>query len=260
MQEKTKMQKQSNPPDLWPLPHSKKELARYIDHTLLKPDSTLADIQNLAKEARQYGFATCCVNSGYIKPLSELLIDSNVLPIAVVGFPLGSCLTSVKVFETKAAIQNGAKEIDMVLDIGSLKAKNLNAVEQDIAAVVKAAHPMPVKVILETALLDDEEKILACNLALKAGADFVKTSTGFAKSGATINDIKLMKKTVGTKMKVKASGGIRTTQDALQMIQAGANRIGASSSVAIVNGFDEKNDPQKMLEQAQKTQADSDVY
>ncbi len=208
-------------------------LASRIDHTILKADATHSDIERLCAEARQFQFATVCVNSHWIPLVSELLQGSQVKPITVVGFPLGANLTSVKVFETHEAVRLGAKEIDMVLNIGALKSGNEVAVLEDIKAVVEAAKPHGVKVILETALLTGAEKIKACQLAQAAGAAFVKTSTGFSESGATVEDVRLMRQTVGPHMGVKASGGIRTKEDALAMLEAGADRLGTSASVLI---------------------------
>jgi len=211
-------------------------LHQLIDHTLLKQDATRSDIERVCKEARDHKFATVCVNSSRIPLVAELLKGSTTLPIAVVGFPLGAALTSSKVFETQEAVRLGAREIDMVINVGALKDGEDKSVQEDIRAVVEAAKPYPVKVILETSLLNRDEKIRACKLAKAAQAAFVKTSTGFTSSGATVEDIQLMRETVGSEMGVKASGGVRSTEDALKMVQAGANRIGASSSVAIVSG------------------------
>ncbi len=208
-------------------------LASQIDHTILKADATRSDIERLCAEARQFQFATVCVNSCWIPLAAELLQGSEVKPITVVGFPLGASLSSAKVFETREAIRLGAQEIDMVLNIGALKSGDESLVFNDIQAVVEAAKPHGVKVILETALLTDAEKVKACQLAQRAGAAFVKTSTGFSKSGATVEDVRLMRRTVGNQMGVKASGGIRTKEDALAMLQAGASRLGTSASVLI---------------------------
>ena len=212
----------------------KEGLARMIDHTLLKPDATASDIRKLCEEACAYKFATVCVNSSWIPLAAELLRDSQTQPIAVVGFPLGACLTSAKAFETKEAIHLGAREIDMVLQIGALKDGNHAAVFEDIQQVVAAAGPILVKVILETALLSQEQKVVACALAKAAGAAFVKTSTGFVPGGATVEDISLMRQVVGPTLGVKASGGIRSHTDAIKMIEAGATRFGASASITIV--------------------------
>jgi deoxyribose-phosphate aldolase len=219
-----------------PEPRSGAELAPLIDHTLLRADATPAEVTRLAEEARAYGFAAVCVNSSMVAVAARVLEGSKTLPIAVVGFPLGAGLTSAKAFEAREAIAAGAREIDMVLHLGLLNARDYPGVRADIEAVVEASRPYPVKVILETHLLDLEQKTVACELAKAAGAAFVKTSTGFSGGGATVEDVALMRKTVGVSMGVKASGGIRTTDDALKMVQAGANRIGASASVAIVTG------------------------
>jgi deoxyribose-phosphate aldolase len=212
-------------------------LASLIDHTLLKADATSDDIARICKEAREYGFATVCVNSSQVGLASQLLQGSTTLPIAVVGFPLGAASTASKAFEAREAIREGAREIDMVIHQGALKSASAAGdayTLEDIRAVVQASKPWPVKVILETGALNDEQKIRGCMLARSAGAAFVKTSTGFGPGGATVEDIALMRKTVGPEMGVKASGGVRTYDDARKMIEAGANRIGASSSVAIV--------------------------
>jgi deoxyribose-phosphate aldolase len=209
-------------------------IASMIDHTLLKPDATQADIQRVCDEAIQHQFATVCVNSCHIQLTAQLLKNSKVKPIAVVGFPLGAATGSAKAFEAQEAIRLGAQEIDMVINIGALKEGNYALVLDDIRQVVEASHPYPVKVILETASLDGDQKIIACALSKAGGAAFVKTSTGFGAGGATAEDVSLMRRIVGPKMGVKASGGVRTYEDAVRMIQAGANRIGASSSVSIV--------------------------
>jgi len=210
------------------------ELAARIDHTLLKPDATKEEVQRVCEEARKYHFATVCVNSTYIALVSELLAGSDVKPIAVVGFPLGAAATATKAFEAREAIRVGAKEIDMVINIGALKSREFTLVLEDIRKVVEASSPFPVKVILETSSLTDDEKVIGCALSKAAGAAFVKTSTGFASGGATAEDIALMRRIVGPEMGVKASGGIRTYEDAAKMIAAGATRIGASASIAIV--------------------------
>lgn len=212
------------------------KLAAMIDHTLLKPDATKDELTKICDEAKKYHFATVCVNSSNIPFVTELLKDSEVKPIAVVGFPLGAASSATKAFETKEAIRVGAEEIDMVINIGSLKSKNYKIVYEDIKQVVDAAKPNAVKVILETSNLTDDEKIVACALAKAAGAAFVKTSTGFGAGGATVEDIILMRKIVGSDMQVKASGGIRTKEDAEKMVNAGADRIGASAGIAIVTG------------------------
>ncbi|MCX6557751.1 MAG: deoxyribose-phosphate aldolase [Candidatus Aminicenantes bacterium] len=215
-------------------------MAAMIDHTLLKPDATREQLMQICDEARQYSFATVCVNSANIPLVSRQLRGSAVKPIAVVGFPLGAATSQAKAFEAREAIQAGAEEIDMVINIGALKSKDYKTVFEDIRTVVEAARPHKLKVILETAQLNQEEKVIACSLAKTAGAAFVKTSTGFGGGGATVEDIALMRRIVGSDMEVKASGGIRTRADAQKMIQAGADRIGASASVAIVTGRDEK--------------------
>ncbi len=212
------------------------DLAPYIDHTLLKPEATREDVLRVAQEARTHGFATVCVNSSHVADVARVLEGSRTVPIAVVGFPLGAALASAKAFEAREAVRLGAREIDMVLNVGALKSRDYARVHEDIAAVVEASHPYPVKVILETSLLDTEQKLIACVLAKAAGAAFVKTSTGFGSGGATVEDVALMRRVVGEDVGVKASGGIRSAEDALKMIQAGANRLGASASVAIVSG------------------------
>ncbi|MBS2022360.1 MAG: deoxyribose-phosphate aldolase [Deltaproteobacteria bacterium] len=211
-----------------------KDIAGYIDHTLLKPDATRDDVIKLCDEARKWGFATVCLNSSNIALAARILHGSSTKPIAVVGFPLGAGTTSSKVFETKEAVRAGAAEIDMVINIGALKSHDYALVEHDIRAVVEGARPAPVKVILETGGLTRDEKVIGCALSKAAGAAFVKTSTGFGPGGATAEDIALMRQIVGDDVGVKASGGVRTTADAEKMIAAGANRIGASASVAIV--------------------------
>lgn len=218
-----------------------RELAAMIDHTLLKPDATAAEVEQLCKEARQYGFCSVCVNTSWVSRCRDLLRGSSVKVCCVVGFPLGAMDSRTKAYETREAIANGADEIDMVINIGALKSGDLALVEKDIRAVVQAARNKVTKVILETGLLTDEEKVIACQLSKKANATFVKTSTGFVKgSVATEADIALMRKTVGPRMGVKASGGVRSLADAQKMIAAGATRIGASSGVAIVTGGEGK--------------------
>lgn len=213
------------------------QIARYIDHTLLKPESTQADIIQLCKEAKQYQFATVCVNPFWVKTAAEELKGSGVGVATVIGFPLGATSTFTKVAETRDAIASGATEVDMVINIGALKSKDEMAVYQDIRQIVRAANGQAlVKVIIETGFLTDEEKKRACMIAKEAGADFVKTSTGFGPGGATVEDIKLMRETVGPEIGVKASGGVRDFETAKAMIDAGATRIGASSGVAIVKG------------------------
>ncbi len=214
---------------------SNHELARIIDHTLLKPEASSSDITRICNEAKEHHFASVCVNVSNIKLAAKLLADSKVKPIAVIGFPLGATTTNTKVFETKEAISAGAQEIDMVINLGALKSKNYKLVHGDICAVVEAAQPYDVKVILETSLLNHSEKIAACVLAKAAGATFVKTSTGFQSGGATVEDLELMRSIIGPDMHIKASGGIRTKNDATKMVAAGADRIGASASVAMVS-------------------------
>lgn len=212
------------------------EIAHIIDHTLLKPDATQAQIAQLCHEARKYGFAAVCVNPANVKLVAQLLKGSSVAVCTVVGFPLGATLTEVKAYEAQKAIEDGATEIDMVINIGALKSKDYDLVKRDIATVVRTCHNNEAicKVIIEAALLTDEEKIKACQLAKEAGADYVKTSTGFGPGGATVEDVALMRRVVGPKMGVKAAGGIRTFEAARQMIKAGATRIGASAGVKIV--------------------------
>jgi deoxyribose-phosphate aldolase len=217
-----------------------KNLARKIDHTLLKPDAKPAEIKALCEEARKYVFASVCVNPCYVALCYEMLKNTEVKVCTVIGFPLGSTTTEVKRFEAEQAIYNGATEIDMVINVGQLQEGNYDYVANDIKQVVNAAHNHNAicKVILETALLTDEEKIKACVICKEAGADFVKTSTGFSKGGATVGDIALMKYVVGSGIGVKASGGIRSREDAEKMIASGADRVGASASVKIVLGED----------------------
>jgi len=216
----------------------KTNYASMIDHTLLKAEATKEQIEKLCAEAKEFGFASVCVNPTWVKYCSELLQDSNVLVCTVIGFPLGANTTAVKVFEAKDAIANGAQEVDMVINIGALKDQNFELVQADIAAVVEAAKGSAiVKVIIETCLLTEEEKVKACELSVEAGADFVKTSTGFSTGGATAEDIALMRKTVGPELGVKASGGVRSLEDMQKMVEAGATRIGASSGVAIMKGL-----------------------
>jgi deoxyribose-phosphate aldolase len=214
------------------------DLARLIDHTLLKPDATPAEVQKLCEEAKKYTFASVCINPGYVPLSARLLRGTPVRVCTVIGFPLGATSTASKAFETEQAIRDGATEVDMVINVGMLKSGDAQYVERDIAAVVHAARRQRVltKVIIETALLTDEEKVKACLIAKKAGADFVKTSTGFAKGGATAGDIALMRRVVGSAMGVKASGGVRNRDDALTMVASGADRIGASASVRIIGG------------------------
>lgn len=215
---------------------SAKDLAGVIDHTYLKPDGDRAQIEKLCAEARKYQFASVCVNTTMVHLASELLKDSGVNVCAVIGFPLGAGTTASKVFEAQEAVRCGAVEVDMVINVGALKSKDYALVEYDIRKVVEGVDGTLVKVIIETCLLTDEEKVIACALAKAAGAHFVKTSTGFSKGGATVEDVALMRRVVGTEMGVKASGGIRDTETAIAMIQAGASRLGVSASVAIVEG------------------------
>jgi deoxyribose-phosphate aldolase len=209
--------------------------AGLIDHTLLKPEASEADIKKLCDEAAKFGFASVCVNPGWVKRATEFLTGTGVPVCTVIGFPLGATLPDVKAYEARRAIFNGAKEVDMVINIGALKSGDDCAVEDDIRAVVEAAHENGVlcKVIIETALLTDSEKIRACLASRNAGADFVKTSTGFAKGGATVDDVSLMRRTVGRALGVKASGGVKGIEDARAMFEAGATRIGASVGVKI---------------------------
>ena len=209
--------------------------ASLIDHTLLKPEATESDIRKLCDEAARFGFASVCVNPGWVKVATEFLRGSGVPVCTVIGFPLGATLPDVKAYEARRAIFNGAREVDMVINVGALKSGDDCAVEDDIRAVVEAAHENDVlcKVIIETALLTNEEKVRACLAAKNAGADFVKTSTGFSKGGATVDDIALMRRTVGSALGVKASGGVKGIDDARAMFEAGATRIGASVGVKI---------------------------
>jgi deoxyribose-phosphate aldolase len=214
------------------------DLAKMIDHTLLKPDATQEQIAQLCFEARKYSFASVCINPTWVELCAKLLNGSQVKVCTVIGFPLGATAPEVKAFETQNAITNGATEIDMVINIGALKARDLDLVAKDIRGVVQTAHAGKaiVKVIIEAVLLTDEEKTIACMLSKEAGADFVKTSTGFASGGATVHDVALMRKVVGPEMGVKAAGGVRTFEDAEAMVKAGATRIGASAGVKIIQG------------------------
>lgn len=219
----------------------KYELAHWIDHTLLKPDATEGQITNICKEAIEYGFASVCVNPTWISLAYKLLRGHSPKVCTVVGFPLGGTFPEVKAMETRLALEKGADEIDMVINIGALKSADYELVERDIRGVVRAAGRHIVKVILETCLLSDEEKVKASAIAQRAGANFIKTSTGFSSGGATVKDVALMRKVVGPQMGVKASGGVRTYEEACKMVEAGATRIGASASVAIVgNGTEPK--------------------
>ena len=216
------------------------DLAKLIDHTLLKPDATRDEVVKLCEEARKYDFASVCVNTSWVGVCRALLQGTTVKVCCVVGFPLGAMSPTAKAYEAREAVGQGAQEIDMVINIGALKSTDYETVFEDICRVVKAAHPAPVKVILETGNLTLEQKITACVLSKLAGAAFVKTSTGFGKGGATAEDVALMRRLVGADMGVKASGGVRTRADAENMAKAGANRIGASASVAIVTGQEQK--------------------
>jgi deoxyribose-phosphate aldolase len=212
-------------------------IARMIDHTILKPEATEAEIMQLCKEAVEYNFASVCVNPSMVAKAASILESTPVKVCTVIGFPLGATTTEVKAFETEDTIKKGATEVDMVINVGKLKEGDLAYLKNDIQAVVNAAKGKALtKVIIETCLLTDEEKVIACQLSKEAGADFVKTSTGFSKGGATAHDIKLMRETVGPDMGVKASGGVRSREDALVMIENGATRIGASASIAICEG------------------------
>lgn len=216
--------------------------AKLIDHTLLKPDSTKEQIDTIINEAKAYQFKSVCVNPTHVQYASEQLKGTDVLVCTVIGFPLGATTTAVKSYETKDAINNGAQEIDMVINIGALKDGSFDEVQNDIEAVVQAANGKTVKVIIETVLLTEKEKIKACQLSEAAGAHFVKTSTGFAGGGATVEDVKLMKDTVGDRLGVKASGGVRNLEDFNNMIEAGATRIGASAGVQIIQGLESNTD------------------
>ncbi|MGZ2417610.1 deoxyribose-phosphate aldolase [Staphylococcus caledonicus] len=216
--------------------------AKFIDHTLLKPESTREQITKIVDEAKEYGFKSVCVNPTHVNYAAKELKDSDVLVCTVIGFPLGTTTTEVKMFETEDAIKNGASEIDMVINVGALKDGRYEDVQKDIEGVVGAANGKTVKVIIETVLLTDEEKVKACELAKETGADFVKTSTGFAGGGATPEDVKLMKDTVGNDLEVKASGGVRNLEDFNKMIEAGATRIGASAGVQIIQGLESNSD------------------
>lgn len=212
-------------------------IAGMIDHTILKPEAIEAEIMELCKEAVKYNFASVCVNPSMVAKAATILEGTPVKVCTVIGFPLGATTTEVKAFETEDTIKKGATEVDMVINVGKLKERDLAYVKNDIQAVVNAAKGKALtKVIIETCLLTDEEKVIACQLSKEAGADFVKTSTGFSKGGATAHDIKLMRETVGPDMGVKASGGVRSREDALTMIENGATRIGASASIAICEG------------------------
>ncbi len=214
------------------------DLAKYIDHTLLKPEATASEIDTLCAEAREYSFASVCINPTWVKRAAEALRGTDVVTCTVIGFPLGATTTAIKSMEARRALRDGAREVDMVLNVGALKSGEYDLVRDDIAKVSEAAHEVGgiCKVILETALLTDEEKVIASSLAKEAKADFVKTSTGFGAGGATVYDVALMRETVGPDMGVKASGGVRTLEDVEDMIADGASRIGASAGEQIVSG------------------------
>jgi deoxyribose-phosphate aldolase len=218
---------------------TKQQLASMIDHSLLKPNATLEELKKVCQEAVQYKFKVVCINPIFVADAVSLLKGKDVLVCSVVGFPFGTHAPETKAFETAKVIQLGAREVDMVIRVGALKEGRDQEVIEDIRAVVQAAKGCPIKVILETCYLTHEEKVCACRLCAEAGASFVKTSTGFASGGATVEDVKLMRETVGKSLGVKAAGGIRTLEDAIKMIEAGANRLGTSGSVAIIQRFDE---------------------
>ena len=219
--------------------YTKRNVAGMIDHTLLKADATEAQIAKLCQEAKEHGFASVCINPGYVPEAAEALKGTDVRVCTVIGFPLGATSSEAKAAETADAIAKGAAEVDMVVNVGRIKSGNWDYVRSDIAAVVNAARGRALtKVIIETCLLTDDEKIRVCEIAKDAGADFVKTSTGFSTGGATAADIALMRKTVGPDMGVKASGGIHSTEEAIALIEAGASRIGASAGIAIISGLE----------------------
>lgn len=215
-------------------------LNKMIDHTLLKPEATKEMIENLCREAKEYDFKSVCVNPYWVSTAYEELRDSDVLVCTVVGFPLGATTKETKFFETDFAVQEGADEIDMVINVGALKSKQYDVVLEDIKSVVQAANGRTVKVIIETCLLTDEEKVKACELSKEAGANFVKTSTGFSTAGANVEDVELMRSIVGDALEVKASGGIRDLDTALKMIEAGATRLGVSAGVQIMKEYKSK--------------------
>jgi deoxyribose-phosphate aldolase len=219
---------------------TKQQLASMIDHSLLRPNATLEELKRVCREAVEYRFKDICINPIFVAHAVKMLKGSEVLVCSVVGFPFGTHSPSAKTFETEEVIRLGAREVDMVIRVGALKDERNQDVVTDIRTVVDAARGCPVKVILETCYLTEEEKVRACRLVMEAGAAFVKTSTGFASGGATIEDVRLMRNTVGKDFGVKAAGGIKTLEDALKMIEAGANRLGMSSSVAIMKQYDEK--------------------
>lgn len=223
-------------------PKTAQAVAALIDHTLLKPEATRSDVERLCKEAREYQFASVCVNSVFVAQVAAALKNSAVKTCVVAGFPLGANLPAVKLAETRAALEHGAQEIDMVISVGTLKAGEDAAVRAEIESLAGATHERRaiLKVIIETSLLNEEEKLRACRLARDAGADFVKTSTGFSAAGATVADVALMRRAVGRAMGVKASGGVRTLADLLKMVDAGASRIGTSNGLSIVQEAREK--------------------
>ena len=216
---------------------TREQLASYIDHTLLKPDASLPQIKKICEEAKTYHFASVCVNSYWIPTVAAELAGTDIAPCSVIGFPLGAGLSSSKAAEAKDAIAAGAKEIDMVINVGAIKSGDWDGVKKDIEAVNAVKGGAKLKVIIETCLLTDEEKVKACQASMEAGADFVKTSTGFSTGGATAHDVALMRQTVGDGLGVKASGGIRTLEDALTMIEAGASRLGASAGVKLLEAL-----------------------
>ena len=217
------------------------KLEKFIDHTILKPEATAEEVKKICSEAKEYGFASVCVNPYYAALVSNELKGTDINTCVVIGFPLGANTKEIKTLETVQAVKNGAQEVDMVINISALKNKTYEIVKEDIEAVVRAANKRAiVKVIIETCLLSEEEKVKACQIAKEAGADFVKTSTGFSTAGANSHDVALMRKTVGEEMGVKASGGIRDYDKALEMITAGASRIGVSASIAIVTAKENK--------------------
>lgn len=217
---------------------NKQQLAKMIDHTLLKPEVTKEQIKRILEEAKEYQFASVCLNPAWVSYAKEQLANSEVKVCTVIGFPLGATTTETKVFEAKQAVENGADEVDMVIAIGHLKSGDTDYVKNDIAKVKEAVgKEIVLKVIIETSLLTEVEKQLACQLSEEAGADFVKTSTGFSGGGATVEDIQLMHRVVGDRLQIKASGGVRSLDDAKKMVEAGASRLGASAGVQIINGL-----------------------
>ena len=215
---------------------TKRQVAKMIDSTNLRPDATFENIKKLCRDAKKYNFASVCVNPWFVSLASDLLVGSDVKVCTVIGFPLGVSTPETKVFEAKNAVRDGADEIDMVINIGALKDKKYDFVKKEIKNIVNSVGKVTVKVIIETCYLNDEEKIKACLIVKEAGAHFVKTSTGFGSKGASAEDVSLMRKTIGSNMGIKAAGGVRTIDDAIKMIDAGANRIGTSRAVEIVEG------------------------